>query len=140
MTTDAGLALQGFLIAQIKADATLAAAVGPRVFDYAPPASDPGKSAVPYIVLSEDSRPYDTTTDFGAEHDVQINVVSDYKGSKEAKTIIRALIDLFRGLSPADLTDHRLANLEFQMSDVIVEEGGKRRLGYARWRAVTEEV
>lgn len=140
MTADAGLILQGYLIAALKANAPIAALVGPRVFDYAPPASESAKSAVPYILLSEDTRANDTTTDYGGEHDIEINVVSDYKGAKEAKTIIRLIVDLFRTLSPATMTDHRLANLEFQMSDVIVEEGGKRRLGYARWRAVTEEV
>lgn len=134
--------LRAAMIAHIKADANvLASPLGspPRVFNRAPPDSDP-RSVFPYVVIQSTARAYDTTTEFGAEHDVEIFVLGESEGDKEGEAIFWALRQALRAWVPAAFSTHSLRLLVFRFEDIRSEEGGKRYYGVQRWRAVTEEL
>jgi hypothetical protein len=137
MTQPASLSLRAALIANAKANSGLQSACGGTVRFYE---FVPERATLPYLQWRENARASDTTSDRGKEHEITINVWSRAEGRKEADQILHALETAWRDLAPQTLTDHRLVNIEFQMSDTIRTEGGQTYMGYARFRAVTEEL
>lgn len=137
MTLAAQTALRTAIIAALKADAGVQAAMGavPRVVNRAPPGLP-----FPFIVVSSQFQPWDTTTDRGGQHDVEFRLMGEYEGDKQGETIFRATQEALRDWAPRALTDHWLVNLELRFEDVRSEEDGKRYFGMQRWRAVTEEA
>lgn len=136
MTIPADLAIQEALVARLRADAGVAAFVGARVYDHVPE-----RESFPYVSLRTSGvRDWDTSTDFGKELSVELNVWSRKEGRREAKLILHAIEQALRPFAPAVLTDHRLVNMTFEMAEVVREDGGQTYFGYARFRAVTEEL
>jgi hypothetical protein len=135
MTIPATLSLREALVARLKADAGVAALVAGRVFDHVPE-----REVFPYVSIRATARAWDTTDDFGKEVSVEINAWSRKEGRRECELILHALEVSLRTMAPAVLTDHRLVNMTFEMADVLREEGGQTYFGYARFRAVTEEL
>jgi len=135
VTIPASLALRQALVSQLIGDAGVAALVAARVYDHTP-----DREILPYISLRAASVAWDTSTEYGKEHAVEINVWSRQEGRKEAETILHAIETALRSVAPAVLTDHRLVNMHFETADVLREESGQTYFGYARLRAVTEEL
>jgi hypothetical protein len=129
--------LRSALIAALKANAGVqATALGasPRIFNRVPDGA-----RFPYLVISSTWRPFDTTSERGGEHDVQIHLLGEAEGDKEGEAIFNA-VRLFLRDASLSLSTHVLANLEFKFEDVRSDEAGKRYFGLQRWRAVTEEI
>lgn len=142
MTSPANLSLRAALITRAKADAALATAMGGtvRFVEYVPEANGPDALALPFLHWRSDERAWDTTSDRGREHSIEVSCFSRAEGRKEVDQILHALELCWRDWAPQTLTDHRLVNLDMQMGDVIREDGGQTYVGYQRWRAVTEEL
>jgi hypothetical protein len=130
--------LRAALIAALEADAGVqATALGaaPRIVNRARP-----QTALPFVVVSAAKRPWDTTSDRGAEIDVELRLAGEAEGDKEGEAIFWAIAQVLRDWAPQTLTSHRLVNMELKFQDVRAEEDGKRYFGLQRWRAVTEET
>lgn len=126
------------MITAMRASALLqATAMGatPRVYNRIAP-----ETAFPYIGVTATLRPWDTTSDRGAELAVELRLEGEYEGDLQGETIFDAVRRLFRDWAPQVLANHRLVNLECQFEDVRSGEDGKRYFGLQRWRAVTEET
>lgn len=127
--------LRAAIITALKADAGVrATAMGsaPRIVNRAR-----ADLAFPFLVITSSHRPWDTTSDRGAEHTLEIRLMGEYEGDKEGEAIFDAVRQCLR--TPPALATHRLVNLEFAFEDIRSDEDGKRYFGLQRWRAVTEE-
>lgn len=115
---------------------------GPRVYENVPidvekpPAGSAGQ---PYVQYRGESKPYDTTTERGREHKIELNVWTFKKGSKQANEIMAAIETNMRDALFALTGGHVLTNLEFEFGTVFRDGEGQTYCGYQRWRAVTEE-
>lgn len=141
MSLEADTELRIALIAALEADAGVIAAMGgvARAFDVVPPGTP-----FPYLIVSTSNlRPWDTTTEWGAEIDAEIRYKGEpaSEGKEEGESIFRAIRVLLRDAwAPRTLVSaHRLINLTFAYSDVRPDED-RRFMGLQRWRAVTEEI
>ena len=135
MTIPATLALRTTLVARLKADAGVADLVADRIYDHVPE-----REQFPYVSMRAAARAWDTTDDYGKEITVEFNAWSRAEGRRQCELILHAVDASLRTIWPAVLTDHRLVNMTFEMADVLREEGGQTYFGYARYRAVTEEL
>lgn len=137
MTIPALLAVRQALVARLRADPDLVALLGgARVFDHVPE-----REAFPYVSFEAEAAEWDTgQTEFGKEIMIDVNAWSRKEGRRECEIILHAVERSLRDMAPAVLTDHRLVNMTFEMADVLREEGGQTYFGYARFRAVTEEL
>lgn len=134
----AGVELRTALIAALKASAAVqATAMGaaPRVVNRARP-----ELAFPFIVVTNPARPWDTTSERGHEHSLELRLMGDYEGDEQGEAIFAAIAGALRDWAPAAFPSHRLVNLVLQFEDVRSGEDGKRYFGLQRWRAVTEEL
>jgi hypothetical protein len=130
--------LRAAVIAALKADSGLqATAMGasPRVVNRAPE-----REAFPYLVVRGAKRPWDTTTDRGDEHELEIYLAGEAEGDKEGEVIFFAVAQALRDWAPQTFSAHRLVNLVLRSEDVRAGEGGRRYFGLQRWRAITEEI
>lgn len=133
--------LREALIAKLKADAGVqASALGatPRVWNVAPPSSDP-RARLPFLVVQDETSAWDTGSERGAEHAISLYVMGERMGHDEGEAIFQATQAALRDWAPQTLSAHRLVNLIFRGQDIRSEEDGKRYYGRQRWRAVTEE-
>ena len=136
MTIPATLAVRQALVARLRANVDVSALVAARIFDHAPE-----REGFPYVsVRTSNASEWDTSTDFGKIITIETNAYSRKEGRKEAETVLHAIELAMRSWAPAVLTDHRLINIRFEMGDVFREADGKTYFGYARFRAVTEEL
>ncbi|MBI1188316.1 MAG: DUF3168 domain-containing protein [Alphaproteobacteria bacterium] len=135
MPTAPDTALRIALIARLKADAGVVAAVGEavRVFDFVPE-----DEPFPYFTIRSQARPWDTTSDRGHEHEVLLNYWYEGEGKRHGEAVLYAVQRAFRDHQAA-LSDHALRNLEWRFEDVVRDEA-RRHLAHQRWRAVTEET
>lgn len=134
----AGIELRSALITAITASAGVqATAMGaaPRVVNRATP-----DLAFPFVVISNPTKPWDTTSERGHEHSVEFRLMGDSEGDEEGEAIFAALQALLRDWAPQTFSAHRLVNLVCQFEDIRSGEDGKRYFGLQRWRAVTEEI
>lgn len=128
-------ALRAALVARLAADAPLTALIGAdRVFSHVPD----GQPS-PYVQLRIDAKAWETSTEYGAEHTVELNAWTEGEGPKLADRILAAIEDSLREAS-ITLSGHRLVNLRLQASTVFRDGEGQTYCGYQRWRAVTEEL
>lgn len=127
----AQFALQSTIYSTLNNDSTLTNTLGASIFDDVPQGA-----ATPYVTIGED-----TAVDFSAgEHDgaditVNIDVWSEYKGSKETKQIIDRIHDLLHD-SNLSVTGFNLVNLRFEFSDILRDPDGVTRHGVIRFRAI----
>ncbi len=132
MTADSQWPFQVAVRTALLADATLTAIVGTRVFDHTPQDTD-----FPYVVMGESSgSEFDTKSEEGMEQTIMIHSWSRYRGLKETKDIIAAIIDV---LDKAALlvSGHTLVDLRFEFSDTIPQDDGFTRHGVMRFKAKT---
>ena len=113
-----------------------------RVFDQVPqdtwrrPAA--GGGFPPYVVIGLATvRDFDTKTEDGCDQALLIHTWSRYRGFKEAKQIMAAVVDALdrQGLA---IAGHALVQLRFEFSDSFLEEDGLTRHGVQRFRVLTE--
>lgn len=134
MAEDAAEQLMKTHITALKADATISALVGNRIFDYIPRNTD-----YPYIIYHiTDSDEWDTSTDDGEEHSVYVHVWDDKEGSKRAHQIMRAAKELLHDETSYSLTDHNLVNC--RRVSKRMEREGQLYHGTTLFRAITEET
>ena len=125
--------LQKAVFTALGGDASVAAAVGSRIFDHAP-----ANVAFPYIAFGRTSL-YDwsTGTESGTEQLFTLHVWSKAKGKKETLDIMeaaRAALDD----QALDLAGHRLVNMRLEFSEARYDEDLSVYHGLLRFRAVTE--
>ncbi len=129
------LALQKALIAHLGGDAGLAALLGEpaRIWD-APPRSP----ACPYLLIGRcESRPV-AADGGGVEHALTLTVVSQFRGTEEAKAVLAAVrLSLADAALAADGV--RTVSLRLTFADVYPAPDGIRTFAVLRVRAVTEE-
>lgn len=129
------LALQKALIAHLGGDPGLTALLGepPRIWD-APPA----RPAFPHLLIGRcESRPV-AADGGGVEHALTLTVVSQFRGTEEAKAVLAALrLSLADAALAADGV--RTVSLRLTFADVYPAPDGLRTFAVLRVRAVTEE-
>lgn len=137
MTADAQWAVQQAVYSALTSDTTLQALLGnpPRVYDHVPQ-----DTAFPYVVIGQaTTRSFDTKTEDGMEQTLTVHTWSRYRGIKETKQIMGAIVDALDQQS-LSLTGHTLIQLRFEFSDTFLDEDGLTHHGVQRFRAVTEAV
>ena len=130
------LALQKALIAHLRADTLVGALLGepPRIWDAAP-----HKPILPYLLIGRsESRPV-AADGGGVEHALTLTVVSQSRGTEEAKAVLAALrLSLADAVLAADGV--RTVSLRLTFADVYPAPDGLRTFAVLRVRAVTEEI
>ncbi|ETD85643.1 DUF3168 domain-containing protein [Rhodobacter capsulatus] len=118
-------ALQAAVYQQLRADAVLAALVGPAVYDAVPP----GVLAGTYVSLGpEDVADASDKSGAGAVHDFVISVITDAAGFATAKAAAAAVSDALVGADLA-LSRGRLVGLWFLRAKARrVEKADMRRI------------
>lgn len=134
MAQDSSDQLMKSHIAALRADAAIQADCSQRVYDYLP-----RNTSAPYIIYTiTTSDEWDTTTDDGDQHVVQIQVWDDKEGSKRVRRIMQRIKELLHDNTSFSLTDHNLVNCR-RVSRAVVREGQYYQ-GTITLRAVTEET
>jgi hypothetical protein len=130
------LALQKALIAHLKDDAAVQALLGQpaRIWD-----APPSRPILPYLLIGRsESRPV-RADGGGVEHALTLTVVSQFRGTEEAKAVLAAVRS--RLTSAVVETDGvRTVSLRVAFADVFPGADGARTFAVLRVRAVTEET
>jgi hypothetical protein len=130
------LALQKALIAHLKDDAAVQALLGQpaRIWD-----APPGRPILPHLLIGRsESRPV-RADGGGVEHALTLTVVSQFRGTEEAKAVLAAVRS--RLTSAVVETDGvRTVSLRVAFADVFPGADGARTFAVLRVRAVTEET
>ena len=123
--------LQSTIYTTLNNDSNLTETLGASIFDEVPEGS-----STPYVTIGEDTAvDYSTDTADGADITVNIDVWSEYKGSKECKQIMDRIHDLLHD-SSLSITGFNLVNLRFEFSDILRDPDGVTRHGFMRFRAI----
>jgi hypothetical protein len=114
---------------------------GRKVFDHVPhqPEGKPDED-FPFVAMGDsDFIPFDNDDTKGAQVDVNVHVLSRYKGDKEARDI---LDEVYAALHRAALTrtGYNFVDCFFEFSGVITLDDGNTRLGTARYRVTIQEA
>ncbi|WP_332653436.1 DUF3168 domain-containing protein [Brevundimonas sp.] len=129
------LALQKALIAHLAGDPGLGGLLGepPRIWD-----ASPDRPGFPHLLIGRsESRPV-AAEGGGVEHALTLTVVSQFRGTEEAKAVLAALrLSLADAVLAADGV--RTVSLRLAFADVYPAPDGKRTFAVLRVRAVTEE-
>jgi hypothetical protein len=131
----ASWALQSAVFAALSADAALEALIGDpaRVFDAVPPLP-----VFPYVVIGDDAETnWDTATDAGSEHSLEIHIWSRQPGHKEAKEIADAVRSALND-APLSPEGHRLIAIRYLDCTFAREPDGETYRATLAFRAVTE--
>jgi len=124
-------ALQSAIYSRLNGDNTLTSTHGAGVYDEV----QEGNS-YPFITIGEETAiDYSTKDVDGGELTINIHVWSQYKGSKETKTIMDRIHDLLHDYS-LNVTGYNLINSRFEYSDIMRDPDGVTRHGVMRFRAV----
>lgn len=128
------LALQKGIVARLKADATLDALVGGRVWDAAPP--DP---LYPHVKLGRSqSRP--VAGGGGAmEHQLTVIVASRFCGTEEARAVA-ASVRLCLGGAVIEADGVRSLKLDVPLNEVLAADDRLTTWAVLRVRAVTQDI
>lgn len=127
-------ALQAALIARLRADDTLDALTGGRIWD-----GEPAKRVFPYVTVTRvESRPV-RADGGGVEQVLTLTGHSRFEGLEEARAISAAIR---AALHEADLAAEgvRVVNPRVTFADVFGSPEGRRSHAVLRVRAVTEEI
>lgn len=126
------LKVQKLIIDTLLADDEIELFVADRIYD-----DVPETATFPFIAYRDIS-----STDFGVkdkdaqEIEIQIDVWSEYRGTKETKEIMVKVRDLLHNAS-VSLTDAALVNIREVFSTVLIDaEDGITRHGIMRFRVV----
>tara|TARA_R100001460_G_scaffold29892_3_gene59178 strand:- start:7473 stop:7880 length:408 start_codon:yes stop_codon:yes gene_type:complete len=124
-------ALQEKIFSTLNSDSNLTSTQGAAIYDEVPE-----NSAFPYVQIGGESASDFSTKDLtGSEVTINLDVWSQYKGSKEVKDLMDRVHTLLHDSSLA-VTGHNLINLRFEFSDVLRDPDGITRHGVMRFRAV----
>ena len=124
-------ALQTAIYSRLNNDATLTNTHGAGVYDEV----QEGNS-YPFVTIGEETTiDYSTKDVDGGELTVNIHVWSQYKGSKETKTIMDRIHDLLHDYN-LSVTGYNLVNSRFEYSDIMRDPDGITRHGVMRFRAI----
>ena len=127
----AQFALQSSIYTALNNDSNLTTTLGASIFDEVPEGS-----STPYVTIGEDTAiDYSAGSSDGADVTINIDVWSEYKGSKEAKQIMDRIHDLLHN-SNLSITGFNLVNLRFEFSDILRDPDGVTRHGVMRFRAI----
>lgn len=130
------LALQKALVAHLASDAGLGALLGspPRIWD-APPAH-PG---LPHLLIGRsESRPVEADGG-GVEHALTLTVVSAFRGTEEAKSVLAAARHALTDVV-LEADGIRTVGLRATFAEVYPTPDRLRTYAVLRVRAVTEEI
>ena len=133
MARDSQFAVQDAIHDTLKADAGVIALVSTRVYDHVPQ-----NEVFPYIALGEATGDqFDDKAKGGMSQVITIHTWSRYRGSKETKQIMGAVV---AALDRANLsvTGHDLAWIRFTFSDLFIDPDGFTRHGVQNFEVVTQ--
>lgn len=90
----------------------------------------------PFIQIGDDRvDDYSTKVEDGGEYELNFDVWSQYKGSKECKQIMDKIHDLLHD-SNVSVTGFNLVNIQLDYSDILRDPDGVTRHGVMRFRAI----
>lgn len=128
------LALQKGILARLKADVTLDALTGGRVWDAVPP--DP---VYPHVKLGRSlTRPV-AGGDGAMEHQLTLIVASRFCGTEEARALAAA-VRLCLGEAVIETDGVRSLKLDVPLSDVFAADDRLTTWAVIRVRAVTQDI
>lgn len=134
MAVDPVLELQGAIIVRLRADADVAAIVGPRVYDI-PPASG---AAYPYISIGyTDYRTEDYDCAYGGEITIQVDCVSSTNSYAQVRQMASAVRSALRDWEP-ELPTNALVTLDHWRTDYNRIDGAINHASI-RYTAIVEE-
>ena len=137
MTADSQWPLQKAIYTALRADSSLRTLISNpvRVFDHVPQ-----KTAFPYILIGEAAtEDWDTVTTDGMDITITIHTWSRYRGMKETKQIMEAILNVL-DKSSLTVTGHNLILFLFEFSDTFMDADGFTRHGVQRFRALTSDT
>ncbi len=128
-------ALEDALFSHLASDADLLALLsGPAIY------REPRRNrSFPYLTLETlASRDWDTSSDFGQDHRLQIHIWADGQARSQVQIILARLMLILRE-AELILVDHQLVNLRVRSSEIMSERKHRLLHGVMQIRAVTEE-
>ncbi|MEM7270528.1 MAG: DUF3168 domain-containing protein [Pseudomonadota bacterium] len=129
--------LQTALYATLTGAPELASVAG-RIFDDAPHGST--DVSEPYVTIGdEDVSPWNTATEVGAIHEVEIRIYSPVRGFLSVKEIAGSVCEVLCGTAPL-LTRGRIVTHEFTGAETKREEQGALRRISLTFRFVIEDT
>lgn len=130
--TDTYLPMIKAIIAALKADSTISGTVGSRVYS-----NVPQNATYPFIVVRLQSNPFDTKTDTGMSHIIDVSAYSRKDSPLEAGTLRSAIYDILnRGESNLTLDSGNLSSMLYSgVGDVLKEPDGITWKGFSRFTA-----
>lgn len=135
MSADSQWPVQQAVYGALIGDAAVQGLLGnpARVFDHVPQGS-----AFPYLVIGAVSAtPFDTKTEAGLDQSLTVHTWSRYRGLKETKDVMAAVLAVLDGQSLA-VAGHTLVLLRFEFATTVVDDDGLTRHGVQRFRALTQ--
>ena len=119
---DSALVVIKAVIVTLKANPTLAAIVGDRIYTDVPQKTD-----FPYVVVSVQSEPFAACDFSGQSHDLRVQAFSRQAGIAECLNIRKAALDaLDRKETDISLSSGTLVKCEYSgLSDAFIEDDGK---------------
>lgn len=129
---DPVLELQGVIIARLRADADVAAIVGPRVYDI-----PPAKAALPLISIGPSSYQSDDADCLtSGEVMIQIDAWSEARALSEVRRMADAIRSALRGWEPT-LATNALVTFDHWRTDYLNE--GEIQHASIRYNAIVEQ-
>jgi len=135
MSADSQWPVQQAVYGALIGDAAVQGLLGnpARVFDHVPQGSP-----FPYLVIGAvRATPFDTKTEAGLDQSLTIHTWSRYRGLKETKDVMAAVLTVLDGQSLA-VAGHTLVLLRFEFATTVVDDDGLTRHGVQRFRALTQ--
>ena len=124
-------AIQSAIYSRLNGDSNLTNTLSAGIYDEV----QEGNS-YPFVSMGRDgSIDYSTKDVDGSEYTINLDIWSQYKGSKETKQIMDRIHDLLHDYS-LSVTGFNLFNLRFEFGDVLVDPDGITRPGVMRFRAI----
>ena len=124
-------AIQSAIYSRLNGDSNLTNTLSAGIYDEV----QEGNS-YPFVSMGRDgSIDYSTKDVDGSEYTINLDIWSQYKGSKETKQIMDRIHDLLHDYS-LSVTGFNLVNLRFEFGDVLIDPDWITRHGVMRFRAI----
>ncbi len=96
----------------------------------------PHGTSYPFVTIGEArGNDYSTKTEIGSEQVIELDIWSQYKGSKECKQIMDRIHNLLHD-SNLNVSGFNLINMRFDFSNIMRDPDGTTRHGVMRFRAI----
>lgn len=123
--------LQQAVFTALSNDNNLTSTLGASVVD-----DVPHGTSYPFVTIGEArTNDYSVKNDIGSEHIFEVDVWSQYKGSKECKQIMDRVHNILHD-SNLNVSGFNLINLRFDFSNIMRDPDGTTRHGVMRFRAI----